>query len=574
MANLVLGPLLRYAGETEATVWVETDAPCEVEVLGRRTRTFAVEGHHYALLCLDGLEPGSSTEYEVALDGERRWPEADSQYPPSLIRTPSADEGLSLAFGSCRVAVPHQPPHVLRKDQDARGREVDALIALVDRMRGEPPDRWPDALLLLGDQVYADEVSPGVEHRIATRRGDAGGPPNEVADFEEYTWLYQESWADPPIRWLLSTVPSAMIFDDHDVNDDWNTSAAWVEQMRAKPWWNERITGAFMTYWLYQHVGNLSPGLLAEDELFTRVCSERDATATLREFAQRADRDTGAARWSFRRDFGRTRLVVIDSRAGRVLDDGRRRMVDADEWRWIEEQVAGDYDHLVLASSLPYLLAPALHHLEAWNEAVCDGAWGGRAAAAGEWIRQALDLEHWSAFRGSFEDLTDLIAAVGSGQRGGPPATIVVLSGDVHHAYIAEAGFRSEAGVRSAIVQAVCSPIRNPLGSREQLAMRASVSRPAASLTRRLARAAGVPAPSIGWRIADKPTFDNQVGFLDLDGLSARVRIEKTVATDWPSRHLHPSLDRVVAPRERQPSERQSSDGRQSSEERQPSDGR
>ena len=34
MASLVLGPILRYVSETEATVWVETSAPCEVEVLG------------------------------------------------------------------------------------------------------------------------------------------------------------------------------------------------------------------------------------------------------------------------------------------------------------------------------------------------------------------------------------------------------------------------------------------------------------------------------------------------------------------------------------------------------------
>jgi hypothetical protein len=33
MPKLVLGPLLRYVGETQATVWVETDAAAEVEVL-------------------------------------------------------------------------------------------------------------------------------------------------------------------------------------------------------------------------------------------------------------------------------------------------------------------------------------------------------------------------------------------------------------------------------------------------------------------------------------------------------------------------------------------------------------
>ena len=60
MPDLVLGPLLRYAEETDATVWVETDAACEVEVLGCRSRTFHVEGHHYALVHVSGLEPGET----------------------------------------------------------------------------------------------------------------------------------------------------------------------------------------------------------------------------------------------------------------------------------------------------------------------------------------------------------------------------------------------------------------------------------------------------------------------------------------------------------------------------------
>ena len=33
--ELLLGPMLRYVGETEATVWVETDRECQVEILGR-----------------------------------------------------------------------------------------------------------------------------------------------------------------------------------------------------------------------------------------------------------------------------------------------------------------------------------------------------------------------------------------------------------------------------------------------------------------------------------------------------------------------------------------------------------
>ena len=110
MGGLILGPMLRYVSQTEATVWVETDEPCEVEVLGERDQTFCVNGHHYALICLSDLEPGSSHEYEVTLDGERVWPPPDSDFPPSVLRTLSADPRLRIVFGSCRVAVPHHPP--------------------------------------------------------------------------------------------------------------------------------------------------------------------------------------------------------------------------------------------------------------------------------------------------------------------------------------------------------------------------------------------------------------------------------------------------------------------------------
>ena len=85
---LVLGPLLRYVGETEATIWVETDRACAAEILGRQARTFEVSGHHYALVVIGDLEPGAEYEYQVALDGAVRWPEPDSEFPPSVLRTP------------------------------------------------------------------------------------------------------------------------------------------------------------------------------------------------------------------------------------------------------------------------------------------------------------------------------------------------------------------------------------------------------------------------------------------------------------------------------------------------------
>src|SRR6266480_5873240 len=95
---LILGPLLRYAGKPEATIWVETDRACEVEILGHQARTFEVSGHHYALVVIGDLRPGTEREYQVALDGAVRWPEPDSEFPPSMLRTPDPEIGRA----SCR----------------------------------------------------------------------------------------------------------------------------------------------------------------------------------------------------------------------------------------------------------------------------------------------------------------------------------------------------------------------------------------------------------------------------------------------------------------------------------------
>jgi hypothetical protein len=549
MPRLLLGPLLRYAGADDATIWVETDAPCTVEVLGCSARTFRVAGHHYALLHCTGLEPGSTTAYEVLLDGERAWPEAGSSYPPSVVRTHAGDRPVQLAFGSCRVCAPHERPFSLRKDRHPEGREVDALRVLADRMRGRDPAEWPHALVLLGDQVYADEVSPGVREHIRAHRDPEVPPGETVANFEEYTLLYRESWSEPHIRWLLSTVPSVMIFDDHDVHDDWNTSRTWVEQMRATGWWDERIVGGFATYWLYQHMGNLSPPHLAEDELYARLREAADGWPILSEFAFRADREVAGTRWSFCRDFGRSRLIMVDSRAGRVLDPPEQRsMLDPHEWRWLEEHAAGEFDHLLIGTSLPLLLAPGLHYLESWNEAVCNGAWGKPAALAGERVRQALDLEHWAAFGSSLERMMALLRDVGTGANGTAPASIVALSGDVHHAYLAEVGFPPGSGVRSSIYQATCSPLRNPLDERERRGIRFAFGRAGTQAARLLARAAGVDDPPVRWRLThDAPFFDNQVCFLELDGRRSRLWLEKTVPEENDGYSLETVFERRLA---------------------------
>jgi hypothetical protein len=403
-------------------------------------------------------------------------------------------------------------------------------------------------LLMIGDQVYADEVSPGTRSFLESRRDVSEQPGERVLDFDEYTRLYRESWGDPTIRWLLSTLSTAMIFDDHDVHDDWNISQAWLDEMRRHEWWNDHIVAALASYWVYQHLGNLAPGHHADDELLRRVKEADDGWPVLERFAREADQENSGTRWSYCRDLGRTRLVVIDSRAGRVLEEGRRSMLDDEEWEWVADHFTGDFDHLLVATSLPWLLGPGMHYAEAWSEAVAGGAWGPAFARIGERLRQSVDLEHWAAFRESFARLTELVRSVAAGERGPAPASVVVLSGDVHHAYLSEVAFRREAGVKSHVFQAVCSPYRNPLEQRERRVIRVGMSRPFELVTRTLANAAGVDEPEVRWRmVGDGPWFDNQVATLRVDGRAIELGLEKAVPVDTSSARLEKVLDHKLA---------------------------
>jgi hypothetical protein len=342
------------------------------------------------------------------------------------------------------------------------------------------------------------------------------------------------------IRWLLSTVPTAMLFDDHDTHDDWNISESWCREMERQPWWNERIESALVSYWIYQHLGNLSPAEIERRGLFEKVRAADDAGPLLRHEARHADRAEGGSIWSYCRDMGRSRLVMFDSREGRVWHP-QRQMNDDHEWAWIEEHATGGYDHLLLVDTLPMLMSPAFHYVEAWNEAVSAGAWGKRFARIGEKLRRAVDMEHWAAFQFSFKRIEGLLQAVASGERGDPPASIVMLGGDIHHAYLAGVDVP---GAQSKVWQAVCSPFRNPLEKKERLVARMGASKPAEALARWIAQRAGVERPAISWKLVQKPTFDNQFATIELSGRRAKMKIEKTVPGDWQNPKIDVTLER------------------------------
>ncbi|XAS77866.1 alkaline phosphatase D family protein [Dermatophilaceae bacterium Sec6.4] len=544
-AGLVLGPLLRHVAETTATIWVQTAAAGRIEVRaeGRSwsAATFRAHGNHYAIVLVDGLEPGSVQDYQIVHDGVVVWPLVDDPYLPCRIATQDPADQPHFLYGSCRTSVGHD-----KEGTESHG--VDALRAYaLEMMRS--PNHWPDFILFLGDQLYADETSPTMREFIQQRRGLDEPPGAEVKDFTEYAELYRLAWSDPANRWLLSTLSTAMIFDDHDVRDDWNTSAAWHEEINMLPWWRDRIVGALGSYWIYQHAGNLPPDELAEDEIWQHIVAhdedddELDITVVIDAFADRVDRDPQTYRWSFTRSLGDSVLVVVDSRNARVLTPGARAMLDPRESAWFDEQLHGGVTHLFIGTSLPFLLPPAIHDLESINETMAGGAWGSRMARAGEKVREAVDLEHWAAFERSFAHVLERVVQVARGAHGEPPATITFLSGDVHNSYITQVP-AERYGLQSQIVQLVCSPIRNPLprGVRVLQGTMADVmKKPMRRLAKRLSQ---VAMPAYDWELTHGPWFDNNIGGVEV--LGDRLLLTWARGEVTGSDYTHPTLHRVA----------------------------
>ena len=410
-------------------------------------------------------------------------------------------------------------------------------------MASQPIDAWPEVLILLGDQLYADELTPESRRRIARRRTRRNRrcqrPPDEVVSFAEYERLYRHSWGDPEIRWLMSTVPTAMIFDDHDIRDDWNTSASWRADMKEKPWWRDRIRAGLASYWSRSAPRQHEPrrvgrrrGLSAPGERQTATPGRR-----LVDSADRADQEVDCQqrtfRFSYRWDLGRSRLIMIDSRNGRILDSGERMMIGEREFAWLETQATDGLDkldHLMLASSVPWLMPPAIGDLEAVNERNADRS--GLRGRLAEKTRRAVDFEHWPAFYKSFVRLAEMIARVASHPNG--PATVSVLSGDVHHSYAARAEWAVEStqSPGATVHQLVCSPVNNYVPLFLKPVFTLSWSRPAATLARWWARRHGVPALPLSWANTRGPLFGNTIATIQVHGRSAEVLFEQPRGAD------------------------------------------
>ncbi len=151
----------------------------------------------------------------------------------------------------------------------------------------------------------------------------------------------------------------------------------------------------------------------------------------------------------------------------------------------------------------------------------------------GERLRRAVDLEHWPAFGASFAQLEQLLTGLAAGRcsvAGGPPASVTVISGDVHHSYLAAVDLPGRLGAAAGTSRPRGGLLPVSPGRAARDAVRAAAGQHpgrVACWARWRPRPAGARVPRIRWRITAGPWFENMIAVLDFDGRGARVRFDR-----------------------------------------------
>ena len=68
----------------------------------------------------------------------------------------------------------------------------------------------------------------------------------------------------PSVRRVLANIPTYMIFDDHDITDDWNITKEWYENVRNSDCGKQIVSNSLAAFWVFQGWGN-NPDLYGRD---------------------------------------------------------------------------------------------------------------------------------------------------------------------------------------------------------------------------------------------------------------------------------------------------------------------
>ena len=259
----------------------------------------------------------------------------------------------------------------------------------------------------------------------------------------------------PDIRRLLANISTYMIFDDHDVTDDWNITGNWYDKVRTSPMGRRIVSNALAAYWCFQAWGN-DPDNFDKD-LILSISQQLNDRADDYDIGERYDLHTWKSRgWGFSIPSDPP-IIAMDSRTQRQYENKYHpaQLLDryALDWLRVEwaklktgQTITSDTCPVLVATTpvIGYAIVEYMQRFALWLTNLIESyrliqmlerlikREGYLTGKVVNW----LDAESWSSNKIGFVNFMDTISKrMGIKQ-------CVFLSGDVHYAFTAKASFK------------------------------------------------------------------------------------------------------------------------------------
>jgi hypothetical protein len=223
----------------------------------------------------------------------------------------------------------------------------------------------------------------------------------------------------PKASRLLAHVQTLMIFDDHDITDDWNLSAKWATTAYEHPFSRRIVGNALVAYMLCQGWGNRPDAFDAVLDDMSALAATPDATGHLNAAAQDAliTRLLSFSQWDYVLRTQPT-VIVLDTRTRRW----HSRRLPSRPSGLMDWESLTDLQHELLDETAAVIVSPTPMFGVKLIEVVqrlCTFA--GHALT--------VDAENWMTHRGSASVMLNIF------RHSRTPGNYVILSGDVHYSF-------------------------------------------------------------------------------------------------------------------------------------------
>tara|TARA_R110001632_G_scaffold210375_1_gene335369 strand:- start:647 stop:2470 length:1824 start_codon:yes stop_codon:yes gene_type:complete len=213
---------------------------------------------------------------------------------------------------------------------------------------------------------------------------------------------------------LFANVSTLMMFDDHDVTDDWNLTAGWEQAINENPSSKRIINNGLISYWLFQGMGN--DALNKTGELLTPFKQSRTAN-NLWQFKVFDKPLNDFSFWHYELTTI-PKVVVLDTRTHRWRNEQNFNepsgLLDWERLTELEESLLS-HDQVIIVSPAPVFGVKSIEAIQAMFN-IC-----------GQPLM--VDVENWMAHEGSAKKLLDTF------RRTDTPNETLILSGDVHYSF-------------------------------------------------------------------------------------------------------------------------------------------